>query len=97
MTPARQGKQFNLLLADEVELARQVIYRRRPEQLGHHPSGWLARHVLEGADWAESHCALSNAAMACPLREGVLDEYLEAVAAGRPVGSPNWPLPFIAH
>ncbi|MGY8827306.1 MAG: hypothetical protein ACKVJG_25895 [Candidatus Latescibacterota bacterium] len=85
-----------MLLGDDVELVRQVIYCRRPERLVHHPSGWLARHVLD-ADWSEAVCELSDAAMAHELREGVLDAYLQAVEQGRPVGTPNWPLPFLAH
>jgi hypothetical protein len=97
MTPARQRQQFDLLLAEDVELARQLIYQCRPELLGHHPSGWLAQQVLNDADWAESQCELSGAAMVCELEEGVLDKYLQAVEEGRPVGSPNWPLPFLAH
>jgi hypothetical protein len=49
------------------------------------------------ADWSEAVCELSDAAMAHELREGVLDAYLQAVEQGRPVGTPNWPLPFLAH
>ena len=35
--------------------------------------------------------------MVCPLQEGILDDYLAAVAKGRPIGCANWPLPFLAH
>lgn len=96
MSVARGREQINMLLGDDVELVRQVIYRRRPERLGHHASGWLAQHVLEAA-WSESVCDPSESAMACELKEGVLAAYEQAVEAGRLVGTPNWPLPFMAH
>jgi putative acetyltransferase len=96
MSVARGRDQINMLLGDDVELVRQVLYRRRPERLGHHPSGWLAQRVLDAA-WSEAVCEPSKSAMACELSEGVLAVYEQAVASGRPVGTPNWPLPFLAH
>ena len=96
MRPARARDKLSLVLADDPELACQVIYHLRPNALEHHPSGWLARTALDPA-WSSVECAPSAAAMACELQQGALDDYLAAVGAGRPIGCVNWPLPFLAH
>ena len=95
-TVAKPRRGFGTLLADDAELAREVIAAARPATLDHHPSGWLARHVL-CPEWATVEAKRSDAAMALELQPGVLDAYLEAVEAGtRPVGSTLFPLPFLA-
>ena len=85
-----------LLLADDPDLARQVLFTLRPAKLEHHPAGWLARSAIDAA-WAKAAVASSTAAMAYELREGVLDDYLRAVEAGdRLTGFTPWPLPILA-
>jgi hypothetical protein len=83
------------VLADDPDLAREAIYTIRPATLDHHPSGWLARNVLDPA-WSTATVERSDAAMACELEEGVLAPLLNALESGaRPPGFCNWPLPFI--
>ena len=85
-----------MLLADDPALARDVIATIKPESMDHHPSGWLARNVLE-KEWAAAEVKPSKAAMACELEEGALEPYVKAVAAGdRPPGSCVFPLPVMA-
>ena len=96
MRPARAPDKLSLVLADDPELARQVIYHLRRNALEHHPSGWLGRTVLDPAR-SSVECAPSAAAMACELQQGVLNDYLAAVGTGRPIGYVNWPLLFLAH
>jgi hypothetical protein len=63
--------------------------------LDHHPSGWLARNVLDLA-WSTAAVERGDPAMACALQEGALDPLLNALDAGtRPPGFVNWPLPFL--
>ncbi len=84
-----------VLLAEDPHLARDAIAQWRPRTLAHHPSGWLARQVVDPA-WGHATVEVSEAAMACELREGVLHRYLSAVDARlRPPGSTVWPLPFL--
>jgi len=93
--PVGKGK-CSKLLADDPALARDVIATIKPESVDHHPSGWLARNVLE-KEWSKAEVKVSEAAMACELREGVLEPYLKAVESGeRPVGSCNFTLPVMA-
>lgn len=81
--------------AQDPDLARDAITQWRPTTIAHHPSGWLARQVLDPA-WGRDTVEVSPAAMACELRDGVLDPYLRAVNAGlRPPGSTVWPMPFL--
>ena len=96
MRAARQREKLVMLLAEDPEQARQVIYTLRPSALEHHPSGWLAQHALDPA-WATVSAEASEAAMVYILQKGVLDEYLAAVEKGQPIGCVNWPLPFVAH
>ncbi len=96
MRPSRQRDKLALLLAQDAEMARQLIYTLRPKEIEHHPSGWLAKNAIDPA-WADAHAESSEAAMAIPLQEGALDDYLAAVEAGRSIGCAGWPLPFLAH
>jgi putative acetyltransferase len=86
-----------LVLAEDPALARDAIATVRPTALVAHPSGWLARHVLE-PEWASVTLEPSLAAMACELDPGVLDPLLGALELGeRPLGSTQWPLPFLLY
>lgn len=96
MRAARQRDKLVLLLAEDPALAREMMYRLRPTVLEHHPAGWLAQQALDPA-WSTMSAEVSEAAMVCPLQEGVLDEYLAAVEQGRPTGCVNWPLAFLAY
>ena len=90
-----EGKGLNLLLAEDPELARDVIAAVMPPSLDHHPSGWLAREALDG-EWATVEAKSSSAAMAIGLQEGVLEAVVEAVESGRRrPGFCNWPIPFL--
>ena len=94
-TASRGADSVYLFLADDPELAREVLATFRPKEIRQHPSGWLARHVLDPM-WAKAEVRPSSAAMACELQEGALQPYLDAVEAGeRLVGSSNEPLPFL--
>lgn len=95
VAPHGRGR-CDLLLADDLELAREVLATLRPSTLRfHHPDGWLAREALvEG--WATSAVNAHDAAMARELQPGALKSCLEAVSSGRPLGAVNWALPFIA-
>lgn len=93
---ARPGGDRNLqmLLADDVELARTALATIKPPEIAQHPAGWLARNVIDPA-WGSARATPSIAAMVCELQDGVLQPYLEAVEAGqRQPGASNWPLPF---
>jgi len=95
-TMGAPGRGDKLLLADDAELAREVIGALRPPALDHHPSGWLARNVLD-PEWSTCEAHSSDAAMAFELQDGVLGPYTKAVEAGdRPPGFAMFPLPFIA-
>ena len=73
-----------------------MIATLRPATLGHHPSGWLARNVLD-AEWGSAEAKLGDAAMAYELQEGVLAPYLKALEKGeRLPGFTQFPLPFMA-
>ncbi|MBN1343805.1 MAG: N-acetyltransferase [Phycisphaerae bacterium] len=96
-TVDKPGKErCRMLLADDPELARDVIATIRPGTLSHHPSGWLVRHALD-VDWAAAEAERSEAAMACELESGALDECLRAVESGeRLPGFALGSLPFLA-
>ena len=94
VAPHGRGR-CNLLLADNPELARDVLATLRPGSIQNHPSGWLVREALQ-VPWAKSEVHASDAAMACELQPGFLQPCLEAQAAGRLPGTVNWALPFIA-
>ena len=92
--PGRTG--CKMLLADDSQIARDVVATIRPTTLEHHPSGWLARNCLDPV-WATTKVESSPAAMACELQEGVLQPYLKAIGAGdRQPGFTQFPLPFLA-
>ena len=95
-TMGAAGRGDKLLLADDPELAREVIATLRPVALDHHPSGWLAQNVLD-PEWSTCEAHPSDAAMAFELQDGILEPYMKAVNAGeRPPGFVLFPLPFIA-
>ena len=95
VAPVGRGK-CTMLLAEDPALAREVIATIRPTTMEHHPSGWLARNVLD-TEWATCEVKLSEAAMACELEEGVLEPYLKAVDSGKRLpGVTLFPLPFMA-
>jgi len=91
---AVSGKKLTLLLADDPDLARDIIATTRPATLEHHPSGWLAREALDPA-WSSAEAKPGTPAMAIALQDGTLDALIEAVEAGRPPGFCNWPIPFM--
>jgi hypothetical protein len=90
------GGDWKMLLADDVQLARDVLAVMKPDSLAHHPAGWLTRNVLDPA-WASVESKPCSAAMAFELQSGILNPYTDAVAAGeRQPGFLAYPLPFIA-
>ena len=93
--PAGRDRGF-LMFADDPQLAREVLYTVRPPLLRHHPSGWLAKHVLDPA-WSTAEATASPAAMACELQEGILSPLLTALTRDeRPPGYTLYPLPFLS-
>jgi hypothetical protein len=96
-TVTRGGRSScRLLLAEDPDLARDVLATVRPASLDHHPSGWLARNALDPA-WAVASVKTGDPAMACELQPGVLAPYVRAVSAGqRAPGFVMFPLPFMA-
>lgn len=85
-----------MLLADDPDLARQVLWRLKPATIDLHPCGWFARHVLqEGWSSTEVGREPSPSAMACELRPGVVDACLAAQRTGRPSGGCMFPTPFL--
>jgi predicted N-acetyltransferase YhbS len=89
------GAKLEMLLADDPAMAREALARLRPEEIGLHANGWFARHVLDDA-WGAAEATRSDAAMACELREGALQEYIAALGAGQRLpGRSNWILPFV--
>jgi len=92
---ATHGQHYRLVLAEDPELAREVIATARPTRLSHHPAGWLASEVAD-PQWATARVEASSAAMAYELQQGVLSPYLEAVASSqRQCGAGLDPLPFL--
>ena len=89
------GRHLEVIFGDDPFLIRQVIAKLKPAEMNHHPAGWLANHVLEDT-WATCEAKPHGAAMACPLMEGALDDYVAAVESGRrQPGVCNWPIPFM--
>jgi len=85
-----------MLLADDPEVAKEVIATIRPKAMSHHPAGWLARSALD-SEWATAQAEPSEAGMACELRENALEPYVKAIDAGtRLPGFTLGPLPFLA-
>lgn len=94
-TLADPRRKWRMVLADDPDLARDVIATIRPETLDHHPSGWLAQNAID-ATWGNAEVKHSDAAMACELQDGVLRPLVDALEAGtRLPGFCNWPLPFV--
>jgi len=86
---------FSMLLGDDPTLVRDVIATVRPTVLAQHPSGWLAKNVLDSA-WASTEAKASADLLACALQPGALDEYRAAVGKGvRLPGSLTWPLQLV--
>jgi hypothetical protein len=83
-----------LVLADDPDTAREAIAAVRPKFIHHHPSGWLARNVLE-AKWSRAEARLGKAAMARELEPAALGPLVAALERGRPPGFVNWPAPFV--
>jgi predicted N-acetyltransferase YhbS len=83
------------VLGEDPDFVREALCTVRPATLDHHPSGWLARNVLDPA-WSTATVERGDPAMACALQEGALDPLLNALESGtRPPGCVNWALPFI--
>ena len=88
-------RKYILILADDLALARDVIAAAKPASLEHHPSGWLARNVLD-REWARCEVTVRDSHMAYQLQDGALKPYLDAVQAQkRPPGACLNPLPFL--
>ncbi|MDQ1256493.1 MAG: N-acetyltransferase [Candidatus Hydrogenedentes bacterium] len=88
-------RQWKMILADDPLLARGVIEIVRPASLMQHPSGWLAKNVLDPA-WGKAEVVASPAAMAHELRGAVLRDCLKArEAENRLPGACCWPVPFM--
>jgi len=93
--PREKQQKLRVLLADDPQLARDAIATIRPTVIEQHPSGWLASNALDEA-WATAEANASPAALAHELRDGVLDETIAVVEAGRrPPGACCWPMPFL--
>lgn len=91
----RVAKTWRMVLADDADLAQDVIATVKPESLEQHPAGWLAKNVLN-PDWGKVEANASTAAMAYELQEGIVQPYLDALEAEkRMAGFCSWPLPFI--
>jgi len=83
---------FGMILGDDPTLVRDVIATVRPTVLEQHPSGWLAKNVLDSA-WARTEAKARPEFLACALQPGALDEYRTAVDKGvRLPGHLSWPL-----
>ncbi len=88
------GFRIDMILGDDIELVRQVIYKQKPLASPHHPAGWLTQNILDPV-WGVSGVQFETPAMAIELTEGVLDRYQNALDQdGRQPGAINWPLPF---
>jgi len=86
---------WKVILAEDPVLALEVISTIKPNTLEHHPSGWLAKNVLD-LEWGTVEAKVSRAAMACELEAGILRPYLQGLESGeRLPGFCNWPLPFM--
>ncbi len=87
--------ELEILVGEDPGLVREVILAMRPRKIQNHPAGWLAKKVLNKT-WAKCEANRSEAAMAFPLVEGVLDDYMTALEAKqREPGTINWPIPFM--
>ena len=92
-TQANPRRKWRFVLAEDSDIAQDVIATIQPNSLEHHRSGWLAQSFAD-ADWCMAEVGPSEAAMACPLQDGALDPLLAALESGRPPGCVNWPIPF---
>ena len=89
-------KQAKFMLADDPNVAIDVIAAWKPKSLDMHPSGWLAQRLAD-RDWARSEVSPGKPAMALELQPGALEPYMKAVEAGeRACGATLFPLPFLA-
>jgi len=87
-----KGIPGQMVIGDDAILVRDALGTIRPESLAQHPSGWLARNVLD-AVWGTAEATAFDAAMACELQDGVPGPCLEALAAGQRLpGQCPWPL-----
>lgn len=86
---------LNLLLADEVDLAREIIFTLKPQSIEHHENGWLFKNAIDKS-WGKAETILSKAAMACELQENILQPLLNALETKeRLPGFCNWPITFV--
>lgn len=86
----------SVVIGDDPVLARAVLATVRGPKLQNHPSGWLARNVLDPA-WSTCTVEPRKSHMAIDLADGALQPYLRAVEAGtRVCGATVFPLPFLA-
>ena len=87
---------INLLLAEDPEMAREVIATLGATSIKQHPSGWLAQNAIDPA-WGRAEVSPSDAAMVRELESGVLEPYSSAIEAGTRFsgsGHCNYPLAF---
>jgi hypothetical protein len=90
------GNEGMILLAEDADTARQILFNWRVKTLEMHPKGWLARNALN-TDWAESSSRLSLAGFAIEIEDGVLEHYKQAIKTdAEQVGFALFPLPFLA-
>jgi len=91
--PRRRG--WQMVLAEEPELAREALAMIRPKKLRQHPAGWLAQHALD-PEWGRADVKRDPAGMVCELETGALEPYLRAIEDGdRAPGYCTWPLSFM--
>jgi len=90
-----ESKKFKLMLAEDGYFLRQMIYRLKPQVLGHHPAGWLGQQLKDEA-WLKFETMFHKAGMAVDLGSGILDEYLSQVDFEKDVpGFCAWPLAIV--
>jgi putative acetyltransferase len=86
---------LNLLLADDADLAREIIFTIKPQTIEHHECGWLYQNAIDKS-WGKAEVKLSKAAMACELQDGVLKPLLDALESKQRLpGFCNWPITFV--
>lgn len=90
-----ESSTLRMIIGDDAVLVRDVIATVKPTALEQHPSGWLARNVLEST-WGRAEAKATPDLLACSLQSGILNAYRMAVDEGtRPPGHLSWPLALI--